>query len=75
MLFNIIQYTYYIESKVQLLKGCSYNEVVIPNFIFKYGEDLPNSYNAMILLYDLRYTQERDNEIDHVKYIGCIRYK
>ncbi|MDW4508718.1 immunity 22 family protein [Priestia megaterium] len=35
-----------------LLKGCSYDGVVIPNFVEKYGEYLPDGFNSMILIYD-----------------------
>ncbi|KOP70118.1 immunity 22 family protein [Priestia megaterium] len=59
----------------QLLEGCSYDDVVIPNFVEKYGEYLLNGFNSMILLYDFQYNKKSDNEITGVKYLGSVRYE
>lgn len=58
-----------------LLKGCSYDDVVIPNFVEKYGEYLPDGFNSMILIYDFQHNKKSDNEINGVKYLGSIRYE
>ncbi|MEJ9306855.1 immunity 22 family protein [Priestia megaterium] len=58
-----------------LLKGCSYDDVVIPNFVEKYGEYLPDGSDSMILIYDFQHNKKSDNEINGVKYLGSIRYE
>ena len=58
-----------------LLKGCLYDDVVIPNFVEKYGEYLPDGFNSMILIYDFQHNKKSDNEINGVKYLGSIRYE
>jgi hypothetical protein len=59
----------------QLLEGCSYDDVVIPNFVEKYGEYLPDGFNSMILLYDFQHNKKSGNEISGVKYLGSVRYE
>ncbi|MBY0061276.1 MULTISPECIES: immunity 22 family protein [Priestia] len=60
----------------QLLEGCSYDDVVIPNFVEKYGENLPINANSMILLYDFEYNKSGDHDKTHpVKYVGSVRYE
>jgi len=71
---------HYEEVKVhklsQLLEGCSYDDVVIPNFVEKYGEVLPTNANSLILLYDFEHTKSRDDdEIHCVKYVGSVQYE
>ncbi len=71
---------HYEEVKVhklsQLLEGCSYDDVVIPNFVEKYGEGLPTNANSLILLYDFEHTKSRDDdEIHRVKYVGSVQYE
>jgi len=58
-----------------LLEGCSYDDVVIPNFVEKYREYLPDGFNSMILIYDFQHNKKSDNEINGVKYLGSIRYE
>ncbi|MEK1831168.1 immunity 22 family protein [Priestia megaterium] len=58
-----------------LLKGCSYDDVVIPNFVEKYGEYLPDGFNSMILIYGFQHNKKSNNEINGVKYLGSIRYE
>lgn len=60
----------------QLLESCSYNDVVIPNFVEKFGENLPTSANSMILLYDFEYNKSGTHDKTHpVKYVGSVRYE
>ncbi|MDD1511795.1 immunity 22 family protein [Priestia megaterium] len=59
----------------RLLEGCSYDDVVIPNFVEKYGEYLPDGFTSMILIYDFQHNKKSDNEINGVKYLGSIRYE
>ncbi|MGZ0880265.1 immunity 22 family protein [Priestia megaterium] len=60
---------------LQLLEGCSYDDVVIPNFVEEYGEYLLNGFNSMILLYDFQYNKKSGNELSGVKYLGSVRYE
>ncbi|MER2172623.1 MAG: immunity 22 family protein [Psychrobacillus psychrodurans] len=71
---------HYEEVKVhklsQLLEGCSYDDVVIPNFVEKYGDALSTNANSLILLYDFEHTKSRDDdEINRVKYVGSVQYE
>ncbi|WP_309247218.1 hypothetical protein [Priestia aryabhattai] len=45
------------------------------NFVEKYGEYLPDSFNSMILIYNFQHNKKSDNEINGVKYLGSIRYE
>ncbi|MEF3305692.1 immunity 22 family protein [Paenibacillus sp. GYB003] len=58
-----------------LLEGCSYDDIVIPNFVKTQGETLNYSVNSIILLYNFRYSEKIHNHLSHVKYIGNVKYK
>lgn len=60
----------------KLLDGCSYDDVVIPNFIKMQGDSLTDNFNSIILLYDFQYAPKGQNYLnDDVQYIGNVRYK
>ena len=58
-----------------LLKGCSYDDIVIPNYIETYGETLKYSVNSLILLYNFLHSEKVNNHSSHVNYIGSVTYK
>ncbi|MGM9928884.1 MAG: immunity 22 family protein [Bacillus sp. (in: firmicutes)] len=58
-----------------LLEGCSYDDVVIPNFIKRQGENLTESVNSVILLYNFQYSTNGQNDLNNVQYVGNVRFK
>ncbi|MCP1122588.1 immunity 22 family protein [Bacillus sp. 3103sda1] len=61
-----------------LLRGSSYEAEILPQFVEHYGEELPESYDSVIRLYDFEY----DGDIDEVKfksgnliYMGSVVYE
>jgi len=42
-------------SVANLLRGCSYDSLLIPKFVEAFGETLPSEINAVVLLYDFRH--------------------
>lgn len=64
-----------INSFLDLLIGCSYDDIVIPNFIKTHGVTLTNNVNSIILLYDFQYSTIEQNDFSDVKYLGNVKYK
>ncbi|ATP40039.1 hypothetical protein CSE16_08250 [Solibacillus sp. R5-41] len=64
-----------VKNLSRLLDGCSYDDVVIPNFININGESLTYSVNCMILLYNFQYSTKGQSDLKYVKYLGNVRYK
>ncbi|MCP1161275.1 immunity 22 family protein [Bacillus infantis] len=58
-----------------LLEGCSYDNIVIPNFVETHGEILSYIVNSIILLYNFQYSEKAHKHVSHVKYIGNVKYK
>jgi hypothetical protein len=58
-----------------LLEGCSYDDIVIPNFVESHGETLNYSVNSIVLLYNFKYSKNVHNHLGHLKYIGNVKYK
>ena len=43
------------KSLVALLRGCSYESIIVPKFVSQCGETLPEEMNSFVLLYDFRH--------------------
>lgn len=62
----------------ELLKGHSYDEIIIPKFINLYGSEQLMGENAIILLYNFEYggaVKKYDNGKIHFEYIGTVQYE
>ncbi|WP_090920228.1 MULTISPECIES: immunity 22 family protein [unclassified Bacillus (in: firmicutes)] len=53
-----------VTSLALLLSGSSYEADILPQFVEHYGEELSESYNSVIRLYDFEY----DGEVDKTKF-------
>lgn len=65
-------------SLITLLSGSSYEAEILSRFVEYYGEELPETYDSVIRLYDFEY----DGDIDEVKfksgnliYMGSVVYE
>ncbi len=65
-------------SLTTLLSGSSYEAGILSQFVEHYGEELPETYDSVIRLYDFEY----DGDIDEVKfksgnliYMGSVVYE
>ncbi|AIQ15180.1 immunity 22 family protein [Paenibacillus durus] len=62
----------------ELIAGCSYEDIVIPNYITTFGNGLNKGTNCAILLYNFEYNSINTNEISNnnysFKYIGSVKY-
>ncbi|MGQ3480664.1 immunity 22 family protein [Paenibacillus sp. TY11] len=72
---------YYEESSndlISLLEGFSYDDKIIPEFNALLQGKLLNNFNAVILLYNFKYTgnrEEVENDSNFLKYLGTVEYK
>lgn len=58
-----------------LLRGYSYDDVVIPKFIQLLGESFPEEVNVVVMLYNFKYVgsvQENTGEGVKLRYMGTI---
>lgn len=60
-------------SMQELLKFCSYDEMIIPKFIDTIGEQLHQSVNSMILLYEFNYSGQQSGH--PLTFLGTVKYK
>ena len=62
-----------------LLKGCSYEEIVVPRFVGICGEDeFLAGGNAVVLLYNFEYegtVEEARARGVHLRYVGTVGYR
>jgi hypothetical protein len=61
----------------QLLKGCSYGDVVIPKFVHLLGDSFPDDVNAVVMLYNFKHdtgVEASDGEAIRLKYMGAVKY-
>ncbi|WP_238655358.1 immunity 22 family protein [Paenibacillus piscarius] len=61
-----------------LLEGFSYDDEIAPKFITLVQEELPEEINAVILLYNFKYTGEiADATIssNYLRYLGSVEYQ
>lgn len=58
----------------ELLRGCSYDAIVIPKFVELCGDVLAKETNAFILLYNFRYTGAPGTEAGTQKSLPKFRY-
>lgn len=61
----------------RLLKGFSYDDEIIPKFIDLVQGEFPSDVNAVILIYNFRYTGEIvESKIrsNHLKFLGVVEY-
>ena len=62
----------------QLLEGFSYDDEIAPKFNTLVQEELPNGINAVILLYNFRYTGEiveATIQSNYLRYLGTVEYQ
>lgn len=61
-----------------LIRGCSYDSIVIPRFCSLYGDILSKRYNAIILVYNFEYNGTEKHYTDGINnflYFGSVEYK
>lgn len=61
----------------QLLEGFSYDDEITPKFNTLVQEELPNDINAVILLYNFKYTGEiveATIQSNYLRYFGTVEY-
>lgn len=61
-----------------LLEGFSYDDEIIPRFTALCGDELPESYNAVILLYNFQYVGDLLDVViqeNRIKYMGTVDYQ
>lgn len=62
----------------QLLEGFSYDDEITPKFNTLVQEELPNDINAVILLYNFKYTGEiveATIQSNYLRYFGTVEYQ
>ncbi|RIX50805.1 hypothetical protein D3P08_19095 [Paenibacillus nanensis] len=62
----------------QLLEGFSYDDEIAPKFNTLVQEELPNDINAVILLYNFKYTGEIVEATilsNYLRYLGSVEYQ
>lgn len=62
----------------QLLEGFSYDDEISPKFSALCGEELSESYNTVILLYNFQYVGDHRDVViqeNHLKYMGSVEYR
>lgn len=67
-----------VDKLEEALKGCSYDDKVIPRFLELCGEALSEEVNAMLLIYNFEYdgsVVERRNAGIELKYLGSVIYE
>ncbi len=57
-----------------ILKGCSYEDKIIPRFVETQGKDFSCGFNCIILLYNFHYSNSIANYMSCVKYFGSVRF-
>lgn len=62
-----------ITSIQEILKGCSYEENIIPAIISTIGETLQKPVNSMILLYNFKYNGQPSKR--PMTFLGTLHYK
>lgn len=62
-----------ISSIQELLRGCSYDETIIPKFRSMIGEAVHSHVNSMMLLYNFKYEGQPSSQA--MTYLGAVTYK
>lgn len=66
-----------VKTLTELLRGCSYENIVIPRFRKALSENLPSNINSAILLYNFEYDgniKEVKNNIGSFKFVTSVKY-
>ncbi|TVX94887.1 immunity 22 family protein [Cohnella terricola] len=62
----------------QLLEGFSYDDEIVPRFDTLVQEELPNDINAVVLLYNFKYTGkiiEATIQSTYLRFLGTVEYQ
>lgn len=62
----------------QLLEGFSYDDEIVPRFDTLVEEELPNDINAVVLLYNFKYTGEiieATIQSNYLRFLGTVEYQ
>lgn len=62
----------------QLLEGFSYDDEIVPRFDTLVQEELPNDINAVVLLYNFKYTGEiieATIQSNYLRFLGAVEYQ
>lgn len=67
-----------LEELSKLLEGCSYEEIILPQFNEMFAENKNEKFNSAILLYNFEYTgniKMHGQKNCNFKFIGSVQYE